>query len=86
MHAVGTLEGVIGSVRAGGGIAVLPRSYLNLVPGAHELSLIGLPREIPNGGDFRGGSAMETPNPLLDAFVQSCLNNQIVRDNRGLQD
>ena len=45
MHAVGTLEGVIGSVRAGGGIAVLPRSYLDSVPGTHELSQIALPEK-----------------------------------------
>ena len=34
MHAVGTLEGVIGSVRAGGGIAVLPSK----LPGARTRS------------------------------------------------
>jgi len=86
MHAVGTLEGVIGSVRAAGGIALLPRSYLNLVPGAYELSLIGLPEKFRTVEIFVVVQRWKLPIRLLDAFVQSCLNNQIVRDNRGLQD
>jgi DNA-binding transcriptional LysR family regulator len=82
MHAVGTLEGVIGSVRAGGGIAVLPRSYLNSVPGAHELSQIALPEKFRSVEIFLVVQRWKLPIRLLDAFVQSCLSNQIVRDNR----
>ena len=63
MHAVGTLEGVIGSVRAGGGIAVLPRSYLNQVPGTSRTVSDRVAREIPNRGDFSSRSKMETANP-----------------------
>ena len=73
MHAVGTLEGVIGSVRAGGGIAVLPRSYLNSVPGAHELSQIGLPEKFRSVEIFLVVQRWKLPIRLLDAFVQSCL-------------
>jgi LysR family transcriptional regulator, cell division regulator len=86
MHAVGTLEGVIGSVRAGGGIAVLPRSYLNLVPGTRELFQISLPEKFRSVEIFLVVQRWKLPIRLLDAFVQSCLNNQIVRNNHALHD
>ena len=79
MHAVGTLEGVIGSVRAGGGIAVLPSSYLNSVPGTHELSRIALPEKFRSVEIFLVAQRWKLPIRLLDAFVQSCLSNPINR-------
>jgi DNA-binding transcriptional LysR family regulator len=81
MHAVGTLEGVISSVRAGAGIAVLPRSYLNSVPSAHELSQIGLPQKFRSVEIFLVVQRWKLPIRLLDAFVQSCLYSPIIRDN-----
>ncbi|HEY5770377.1 MAG TPA: LysR family transcriptional regulator [Terrimicrobium sp.] len=75
MHAVGTLEGVIGSVRAGGGIAVLPRSYLNSVPGTRGLSRIALPGKFGSVEIFLVVQRWKLPIRLLDAFVQSCLSN-----------
>ena len=83
MHAVGTLEGVIGSVRAGSGIAVLPRSYLNSVPGTHELSRIALPEKFRSVEIFLVVQRWKLPIRLLDAFVQSCLSNPIKRNNHG---
>jgi DNA-binding transcriptional LysR family regulator len=80
MHAVGTLEGVIGSVRAGGGIAVLPRSYLKSVPGTHELSLIALPEKFRRVEIFLVVQRWKLPIRLLDAFVQSCLNATAPRE------
>lgn len=77
MHAVGTLEGVIGSVRAGGGIAVLPRSYLNQVPGPRELSRIALPEKFRTVEIFLAVQRWKLPIRLLDAFVQECLNSRI---------
>ena len=73
MHAVGTLEGVIGSVRAGGGIAVLPRSYLQLAPGARDLSLFDLPEKFRSVEVYLIVQRWKFPMRLLDAFVQSCL-------------
>ena len=84
MHAVGTLEGVVGSVRAGGGIAVLPRSYLNSVPRARELSQIALPEKFRSVEIFLVVQRWKLPIRLLDAFVKSCLSNETVRDNRGV--
>jgi DNA-binding transcriptional LysR family regulator len=77
MHAVGTLEGVIGSVRAGGGIAVLPRSYLSSVPGTDELSVIELPEKFRSVEIFLAVQKWKLPIRLLDAFVQSCLNARV---------
>jgi DNA-binding transcriptional LysR family regulator len=74
MHAVGTLEGVIGSVRAGAGIAVLPRSYLEAVPGTRELSMVALPEKFRRVEIFVVVQRWKLPIRLLDAFVQSCLN------------
>ena len=81
IHAVGTLEGVIGSVRAGVGVAVLPTSYLSSVPGAHELSRIGLPEKFRSVEIFLVVQRWKLPIRLLDAFVQSCLSNPINRSN-----
>ncbi len=74
MHAVGTLEGVVGSVRAGGGVAVLPRSYLELVPGARDLSLFDLPEKFRSVEIYLVVQRWKFPIRLLDAFVRSCLN------------
>ena len=73
MHAVGTLEGVIGSVRAGGGIAVLPRSYLELAPGARDLSLFDLPEKFRSVEIYLIVQRWKFPMRLVDSFVQSCL-------------
>ena len=74
MHAVGTLEGVVGSVRVGGGVAVLPRSYLELVPGARDLSLFDLPEKFRSVEIYLVVQRWKFPIRLLDAFVRSCLN------------
>jgi DNA-binding transcriptional LysR family regulator len=79
MHAVGTLEGVIGSVRAGAGIAVLPRSYLEAATGARELSMVALPEKFRRVEIFVVVQRWKLPIRLLDAFVQSCLNAQGAR-------
>jgi DNA-binding transcriptional LysR family regulator len=76
VHAVGTLEGVIGSVRAGGGVAVLPRSYLDCVPGGHELTEIPLPEKIRSTQIFLVVQRWKLPIRLLDSFVQSCLERE----------
>ncbi|MGA7880381.1 MAG: LysR family transcriptional regulator [Terrimicrobiaceae bacterium] len=86
MHAVGTLEGVIGSVRAGGGIAVLPRSYLNSAPGAHELSQTMLPGKFGAVEIFLVVQRWKLPIRLLDSFVQSCLDHRIPEGDRGGSD
>jgi DNA-binding transcriptional LysR family regulator len=86
MHAVGTLEGVIGSVRAGGGIAVLPRSYLNSVPGAHELCQTALPEKFRSVEIFLVVQRWKLPIRLLDAFVQWCLKGPAAEGERGASD
>jgi LysR family transcriptional regulator, cell division regulator len=73
-HAVGTLEGVVGSVRAGGGIAVLPRSYLSALPGTQELTLIPLPEKFRTVEIYLVVQKWRLPIRLLEAFVHSCLN------------
>ena len=83
IRAVGTLEGVIGSVRAGGGIAVLPRSYLNSAPGAHELSQTMLPGKFGVVEIFLVVQRWKLPIRLLDSFVQSCLDHRISEGDRG---
>jgi LysR family transcriptional regulator, cell division regulator len=82
MHAVGTLEGVIGSVRAGGGIAVLPRSYLELAPGAQDLSLFDLPEKFRSVEIYLIVQRWKFPMRLVDAFVQSCLGAEALREKR----
>jgi LysR family transcriptional regulator, cell division regulator len=82
LHAVGTLEGVIGSVRAGGGIAVLPRSYLELAPGARDLSLFDLPEKFRSVEIYLIVQRSKFPMRLVNAFVQSCLETEAPREKR----
>ena len=82
MHAVGTLEGVIGSVRAGGGLAVLPRSYLELAPGARGLSLLDLPEKFRRVEIYLIVQRWKFPMRLLDSFVQTCLPARVGPDQR----
>ena len=82
MHAVGTLEGVIGSVRAGGGIAVLPRSYLKLAPGARDLSLFDLPEKFRSVEIYLIVQRWKFPMRLVNSFVQSCLGAEGPRELR----
>jgi DNA-binding transcriptional LysR family regulator len=83
MHAVGTLEGVIGSVRAGGGIAVLPRNYLGVAPGVRELAMFELPEKFRSVEIYLVVQRWKFPIRLLDAFVQSCLKGRIAGDLRS---
>ncbi|HET7237479.1 MAG TPA: hypothetical protein VFI76_00520, partial [Terrimicrobiaceae bacterium] len=56
------------------GIAVLPRSYLQAVPGTRELSMVALPEKFRRVEIFVVVQRWKLPIRLLDAFVQSCLN------------
>ena len=75
-HAVGTLEGLIGSVRAGSGVAVLPRSYL-CASRAKNLLLLPMPKELSSVEIYLVVQRWNLPIRLLNAFVQSCLANKI---------
>jgi len=77
-HAVGTLEGLIGSVRAGSGVAVLPRSYL-ADSRARNLSLLPMPEGLSPVEIYLVVQRWNLPIRLLNAFVQSCLANKAVR-------
>lgn len=77
-HAVGTLEGLIGSVRAGSGIAVLPRSYLSPLR-AKNLSLLPMPEAQSSVEIYLVVQRWNLPIRLLNTFVQSCLANQATR-------
>lgn len=73
-HAVGTLEGMIGNVRAGRGVAVLPRSYLTSVGRTQKLSLLPMPKKWRAVEIYLVVQRWKLPIRLLDAFVQSCLS------------
>ncbi len=77
-HAVGTLEGMIGSVRVGSGIAVLPRSYLP-ASRSKALALLPMPAELSPVEIYLVVQRWNLPIRLLNAFVQSCLANKSVR-------
>jgi DNA-binding transcriptional LysR family regulator len=73
---------VIGSVRAGGGLAVLPRSYLELAPGARGLSLLDLPEKFRRVEIYLIVQRWKFPMRLLNAFVQSCLPARVGQNQR----
>jgi DNA-binding transcriptional LysR family regulator len=72
-HAVGTLEGVIGSVRAGSGIAALPRSYVTASAGIESLSLLRMPPPLRGLEIFLVVQKWKHPIRLVDTFIESCL-------------
>ena len=69
---IGTLEGIIGFVETGVGIAVMPQSFVQTLLRGRELVLLRLPKDIATIKTFVISSQISESSLLVSAFVDHC--------------
>jgi LysR family transcriptional regulator, cell division regulator len=68
---MGTLEGVIGFVEAGVGIAAMPESFIAQISKGRKVVLLPLPKEVATLRTYVV-SSQQTASPLVNDFVDHC--------------
>ena len=68
---MGTLEGVIGFVEAGVGIAAMPESFIAPISKGRKVVLLPLPKEVAMVRTYVV-SSQHTASPLVSDFVSDC--------------
>ena len=69
---IGTLEGIIGFVETGVGVAVMPESFVQTLLRGRELVLLSLPKDIATIQTFVASSKISESSLLVSAFVVHC--------------
>jgi DNA-binding transcriptional LysR family regulator len=69
---IGTLEGIIGFVQTGVGVAVMPESFVQTLLRGRELMLLPLPKDIASIQTFVVSSKISESSLLVSAFVGHC--------------
>ena len=69
---IGTLEGTIGFVETGVGVAVMPESFVQTLLRGRELVLLSLPKDIATIQTFVVSSKISESSLLVSAFVDHC--------------
>jgi DNA-binding transcriptional LysR family regulator len=69
---IGTLEGIIGFVETGLGVAVMPESFVQTLLRGRELMLLPLPKDIASIQTFVVSSKISESSLLVSAFVGHC--------------
>jgi LysR family transcriptional regulator, cell division regulator len=69
---IGTLEGIIGFVETGVGVAVMPESFVQTLLRGRELALLPLPKDIATIQTFVVSSKIGESSLLVSAFVDHC--------------
>jgi DNA-binding transcriptional LysR family regulator len=69
---IGTLEGIIGLVETGVGIAVMPESFVRPLIRRRKLAVLPLPKEIATIQTFVLSSNTSESSLLVSAFVDHC--------------
>jgi LysR family transcriptional regulator, cell division regulator len=68
---MGTLEGVIGFVEAGVGIAAMPESFISPISKGRKVVMLPLPKDVATLRTFVV-SSQHTASPLVNDFVDHC--------------
>ena len=68
---MGTLEGVIGFVGAGVGIAAMPESFIASISKGRKVLMLPFPKEVATLGTYIV-SSQQTASPLANDFVDHC--------------
>ena len=68
---MGTLEGVIGFVEAGVGVAAMPESFIAPISKGRKVVMIPLPKEVATLRTYVV-SSQHTASPLVNDFVDHC--------------
>jgi len=69
---MGTLEGVIGFVEAGVGIAAMPESFIRPISKGRKVSILSLPRDTAVLQTYIV-CLEETASPLVKDFMEHCI-------------
>ena len=69
---IGTLEGIIGFVETGVGVAVMPESFVQTLLRGRELALLPLPKDIATIQTFVVSAKISDSSLLVSAFVDHC--------------
>jgi LysR family transcriptional regulator, cell division regulator len=69
---LGTLEGILGFVEAGVGIAAMPRAFVRSVAGSRSIALIALPRGIRQLETFLVAPSSHDASSVVNEFVSDC--------------
>ena len=72
---IGTLEGVIGFVEAGIGIAVMPESFIRPISKGRKVSLVSLPKDVAVLRTYVV-CLDPTTSPLVNDFVEHCVETR----------
>lgn len=72
---LGTLEGILGFVEAGLGIAAMPRSFIKALSVKRSVSLLKLPAEIATLETYLVAPAADESRVAVNHFVQICTGN-----------
>lgn len=73
---MGTLEGVLGFVEAGVGIAAMPESFTGPISKGRKVVMLPLPKEVATLRTYVV-SSQHTASPLVDDFVSHCTERAI---------
>jgi DNA-binding transcriptional LysR family regulator len=68
---MGTLEGVIGFVEAGVGVAAMPESFISPISKGRKVVMLSLPKEIATLRTYVA-SLQHSTSPLVNDFVDHC--------------
>ena len=69
---IGTLEGIIGFVETGVGVAVMPESFVKTLLRGRELVLLPLPKDIATVQTFVVSAKISGSSLLVSAFLDHC--------------
>jgi LysR family transcriptional regulator, cell division regulator len=69
---IGTLEGIIGFVETGVGVAAMPKSFVQTLLRGRKLVLLPLPKDIATIQTFVVSSQISESSLLVNAFVVRC--------------
>jgi DNA-binding transcriptional LysR family regulator len=69
---IGTLEGIIGFVETGVGVAAMPKSFVRTLLRGRKLVLLPLPKDIATIQTFVVSSQISESSLLVSAFVDRC--------------
>jgi DNA-binding transcriptional LysR family regulator len=78
---LGTLEGILGFVEVGVGIAVMPRAFVETLATTRKVRLLPLPRDVRRLATYLVAPASKDASQVVNAFVTGC-EHALIRSPR----
>jgi DNA-binding transcriptional LysR family regulator len=80
---IGTLEGIVGLVETGVGVATMPESFVRPLLKGRKVALLLLPKEIATIQTFVVSSRNSDPSLLVTAFLDHCRGEKLSHPSHG---